>query len=108
MMALSPGPGRRPVSQLAPFSHGPPELLIQCTSPLTVTPGESSDVPSLTVVQPESLNAVAVTTTFPPTVNVPCGTETSWFVKMPVVSVSMQPDAPRYSATCDGVEESAR
>src|SRR5687768_4547841 len=107
MMALSPGPGRRPVSQLALFSHAPPELLIQCTSPVTVTPGESSDVPSLTVVQPESLNAVAVTTTLPPTVNVPCGAETSWFVKMTVLSVSMHADAPRWSAACDGVEESA-
>ena len=42
--------GTKPVSQFAPFSQAPPAA-IQCTSPLTVKPGESSDVPSLTPVQ---------------------------------------------------------
>src|SRR5688572_13673161 len=103
MNALSPGAGSVPVFQFAAFSHAPPAALIQTTSPLTAKPGDSSDVPSLVPVQAAPPYAVAVATTFEPTVSEPTGTDTIWFVSTP----ARQPETPRYSAACDGDEESA-
>src|SRR5688500_5821178 len=97
MKALSPAAGPMPVSQVAPVSHAPPARLNQCTSPLTVKPGDSSDVPSLVPVHAAAPYAVAVATIFEPALTDPSGTETIWLGSTPATA-ARHPEASRYSA----------
>src|SRR4051794_34082728 len=96
MYALSAAPGTTAGLQFDAVSKLPVPA-IQWMSPPTTVAVESSDVPSDTVVQVASVNAVAVTTILSPTVTPPFGTLMIWFVK---IGPAMQPEVPRKDCAC--------